>query len=235
MLIRPKPERLGIRLVNILNKMSILKNEPQSSRVRRTFWVVTTLLLLAMIGILVPVLRSGDGSQTMSAGEELRTDQAPYGWQTSKDVGTRFTDGLNLITVTPQARGPLRLISATPIMDDEGRAVRVIGVRARVNPDMLPPGSDVGSFQEAPGFPPALPYTVGAVPVEGLIVEAPQQGEDRWIEIQIGYEVVAPGRSARRGVELIYEYEGARHKALIPSYVAVCAPSTATCEPEHDR
>lgn len=93
----------------------------------------------------------------MSAGEELRTDQAPYGWQTSKDVGTRFTDGLNLITVTPQARGPLRLISATPIMDDEGRAVRVIGVRARVNPDMLPPGSDVGSFQEAPGFPPALP------------------------------------------------------------------------------
>lgn len=118
---------------------------------------------------------------------------------------------------------------------DNGGSVRVIGILARINPGMLPPGSEVGSFQEAPEFPPALPHAAGAVPVEGLIVQPPKRGEDRWIELQIGYEVVAPGRSARRGVELVYEYEGARHKAVIPSYLAVCAPSTAMCEPEYDK
>ena len=59
-------------------------------------------------------------------------------------------------------------------------------------------------------------------------------GEVRWIEIQIGYEVVAPGRSTRRGVELVYEYEGAVHKALIPSYLEICAPSTVDCDTELD-
>ncbi|GAB3350127.1 hypothetical protein GCM10027452_19820 [Micromonospora halotolerans] len=135
------------------------------------------------------------GAGAKPPGDELK-DQAPYGWQTSKDVGSTFTDGLNLITVTPQARGPLRLISARPLMEGGG-SVRVIGILARINPAMLPPGSKVGSFQEAPGFPPTLTHAAGAVPVEGLIVQPPKRGESRWIELQIGYEVVASGRSAR--------------------------------------
>ncbi|WP_281893968.1 hypothetical protein [Phytohabitans aurantiacus] len=167
-------------------------------------------------------------------GDELKTDQAAYGWYTSKDVGVTFTDGLNLIRVTPAARGPLRLISAKPLMDDGG-SVRVVGILARVNPGMLPPDFKVGSFQQAPGFPPDAPHAAGGMPVEGLIVQPPMRGEDRWIELQIGYEVIAPGRSARRGVELVYEYEGGRHKVFIPSYVAVCAPSTAICPPEYDK
>lgn len=167
-------------------------------------------------------------------GDELKTNQGSYGWYTSKDVGVTLTDGLNLVTVTPAARGPLRLISAKPLMDDGG-SVRVIGILARINPGMLPPDSHVGSFQEALGFPPEVAHAAGGVPVEGLVVQPPRQGEDRWIELQIGYEVVAPGRSVRRGVELVYEYEGARHKVFIPSYVAVCAPSTAICPPEYDK
>jgi hypothetical protein len=167
-------------------------------------------------------------------GDELKTNQGSYGWHTSKDVGVTFTDGLNLVTVTPAARGPLRLISAKPLMDDGG-SVRVIGILARINPGMLPPDSHVGSFQEAPGFPPEVNHAGGGMPIKGLVVEPPKQGEDRWIELQIGYEVVASGRSVRRGVELVYEYEGARHKVFIPSYVAVCAPSTAICQPEYDK
>ena len=74
----------------------------------------------------------------------------------------------------------------------------------------------------------------GGVPVRDLIVAPPLEGEERWIEIQIGYEVVAPGRSTRRGIELLYEYEGARHRVLIPSNLAICAPRTVVCEPEYD-
>jgi len=46
---------------------------------------------------------------------------------------------------------------------------------------------------------------------------------------------VAPGRSAKRGVELIYEYQGHRYRKVIPSYVAICAPATAPCQPEFDK
>ncbi|MEU8014317.1 hypothetical protein [Micromonospora parva] len=192
-------------------------------------------MALVVVGACVIVaLMHNLGAAPQPPGDELATDQVPYGWQVSKDVGTTFTDGLNLVTVTPKARGPLRLISARPLMD-EGGSVRVLGVLARVNPDMLPPGANVGSFQEGTGFPPAQPHAAGAVPIKGLKVQPPQQGESRWIELQIGYEVVGLGRSVRRGVELVYEYEGAQHKAFIPSYVAVCAPAAITCAPEYDK
>ncbi|MCM0674024.1 hypothetical protein NCC78_04810 [Micromonospora phytophila] len=211
-----------------LNETSIPITDARSrwTRTKTRFFVAC-----AVLG--VTAILASDGAGADPPGDELKTGQGAYGWYASKDVGSKFTDGLNLITVTPQARGPLRLISARPLMDDGG-TVRVIGILARINPDMLPPGS-VGSFQEAPGFPPARPHAAGAVPVEGLIVQPPKQGENRWIELQIGYEVVAPGRSARRGVELVYEYEGAQHRAVVPSYLAVCAPSTAACEPEYDK
>lgn len=84
--------------------------------------------------------------------------------------------------------------------------------------------------------PPAMADAAGGVPVEGLVVQPPEPGEDVWIELQIGYEVVAPGRSARRGVgELVYEYDGTVHQAVIPSYLAICAPATVVCDPEHDE
>ena len=170
---------------------------------------------------------------TRAPGNELAPDLR-YGWQASKDVGTVFTDGLNLAHVASQARGPLHLISARPLMDG-GKTLKVIGVLARVVPDMLPPGYRTGGFQQSDGFPPTYVDAAGGVPVSGLTVYPPAAGERRWIEIQIGYEVVAPGRSAKRGVELIYEYQGYRHRKVIPSYVAICAPATASCESEFDK
>lgn len=173
------------------------------------------------------------GRADSAAGEELKRDGDPYGWSASKDVGAVFTDGLNVVSVTTQARGPLRLLSARPLMDNGG-TLRVIGVLARVVPDMLPAGSQVGGFQESEGFPPELRDAAGAVPVNNLVVRPPAPGASRWIELQIGYEVIAPGRSARRGVELIYEYEGERHRVVIPAYLAICAPASAPCRPEYD-
>jgi hypothetical protein len=118
---------------------------------------------------------------------------------------------------------------------DSRKTLKVIGVLARIVPDMLPPGHRTGGFQESDGFPPTYADAAGGVPVNGLTVYPPAAGAHRWIEIQIGYEVVAPGRSAKRGVELIYEYQGRRYRKVIPSYVAICAPATASCQPEYDK
>lgn len=166
-------------------------------------------------------------------GNELELEGGAYGWHASKDVGVVFTDGLNIANISSQAGGPLRLISARPLMD--GPTLRVRGVLVRVVPDMLPPDHQVGGFQESPGFPPTMHDAGGGVEVEDLVIYPSESDQKRWIELQIGYEVVAEGRSTRRGVELTYEYQGEIHKAIIPSYLAICAPSTAECEPEYDE
>lgn len=165
------------------------------------------------------------------AGKELGLEgTGSYGWYASKDVGERFTDGLNHITVTSEAEGSIRLVSAKPLMDD-GPTLRVLGVLARVVPDMLPAQRESGWFQDEPGFPPSSPDATGGVAVAGLTVRQPAVGENLQIEIQIGYEVVAEGRSTRSGVELIYEYGGETRRAVIPSHLAICAPSGADCPP----
>lgn len=128
----------GTRLAGILTDTNISIADVRPRSARHKPWFFVAFALIAVIAVFA--LYYGAGAKPPR--NELKTP-APYGWRTSKDVGTTFTDGLNLITVTPQARGPLRLISAKPLMDDGG-TVRVIGVLARVNPDMLPPGSKIG-------------------------------------------------------------------------------------------
>ncbi|MEU8006986.1 hypothetical protein AB0B66_37985 [Catellatospora sp. NPDC049111] len=211
-----------------MNEQSSDITAARPPRTRRRIWYFAAFAVLVAVGVVAAVYA---GQRPL--GEELATGTAS-GWYAAKDVGTTFTDGLNIITVTPQARGPLRLISARPLMDD-GKTLRVVGVLARVIPRMLPPNSTSGGLQQSPGFPPTLPDAAGGVPVEGLVVQPPEQGEDLWIEIQIGYEVMAPGRSTRHGVELVYEYEGTERKAVIPSYLAICAPATVACDPEYDE
>jgi hypothetical protein len=202
-------------------------------RLRRSRRTLRLQVAFVTIGLIAAVVAVYALAGPLPPGDELDLGQnAAYGWYASKDVGSVFTDGLNVVQVMPQARGRLRLISARPLMD--GGTMRVIGILARVNPDMLPTGFNAGGFQDSPGFPPSLRDAAGAVPVNGLVVYPPKPGQHRWIELQIGYEVVAPGRAARRGVELIYEYGGVRHKVVIPSCLAVCAPATVTCQPEYD-
>jgi hypothetical protein len=204
-------------------------NWSRRRRVRLFAAVAAAVATMAAIGIAVTLGVTG----TKASGDELEPDHA-YGWQASKDVGTVFTDGLNVANVAAQARGPLHLISVRPLMDG-GPTLKVIGVLARIIPDMLPPGYKVGGFQESNGFPPTFADAAGGVPINGLTVYPPDAGEHRWVEIQIGYEVVAAGRSARRGVELIYEYQGRRYRKVIPSYLAICAPATVACQPEYDK
>ncbi|BEL07382.1 hypothetical protein Q0Z83_055730 [Actinoplanes sichuanensis] len=143
-------------------------------------------------------------------------------------VGTVFTDGLIHLELSGAATSPLTIVSITPLMDD-GPALRVVGTRIRVIPDMLPANAEVGWFEYLMGFPPTESFAVGAVTPEGFVVRATNGDDDMSVEVQIGYEVVAAGVSNRTGVEVAYEYDGVRKRVVIPSLLTVCAPATAAC------
>jgi len=191
---------------------------------KRRVWIpIVAAALVVIVGAAVLYHRRGP----RPAGPELARQDGAYGWSASFAVGTIFTDGLNLITVTDQAAGPLTLISATPLAPNG--TLKVLGERVRVVPDMLPKGYQTGWFQQVDGFPPTTGDAVGGVPVKGLVVQPSKPGEDRWIEIEIGYQVTGAGRSTRAGVELLYTYDGQTRRAVIPSQLTICAPAKIAC------
>lgn len=155
----------------------------------------------------------------------------PYGWSASMAVGTRFTDGLNFITVTDAANGPMTITSVTPLMDG-GPTLKVVGVLARISPDMLPAKAENGWFESADNFPPAGYDNGGGVDPKGLVVRAPAAGDTVDVEIMIGFQVVAPGKSNKRGVRVQYTYAGRSYEWIIPSYLTLCAPADAPCPAE---
>ena len=163
-------------------------------------------------------------------GPEIDANQGgAYGWHKAMAVGTLFTDGLIHLELSGAATSPLTIISIRPLMDD-GPALRVLGTRIRVKPDMLPKDAENGWFEFLYGFPPKEPYAAGGVAPEGFQVRATNGDDDMSVEVQIGYEVVAAGVSNRTGVEVIYEYEGDRKRAVIPSHLTICAPANAACK-----
>jgi hypothetical protein len=191
---------------------------------KRRVWIPRVAAALVVIVVAV-VLYHRRGPRP--AGPELARQDGAYGWSESFAVGTTFTDGLNLITVTDKANGPLTLISATPLAPDG--ILKVLGERARVVPDMLPKGFESGWFPHVDGFPPTTGDAAGGVTVKGLVVLPSKPGEDRWIEFQIGYQVTAPGRSTRTGVQLLYNYDGQTRRAVIPSHLTISAPAKTAC------
>ena len=85
--------------------------------------------LLACAALVSAVLLSADDAGALPPSGELDTGDGAWGSYGSLDVGTRFTDGLNAINVTARGRGPVRLISARPAMDDGG-ILKVVGTLA---------------------------------------------------------------------------------------------------------
>jgi hypothetical protein len=165
-------------------------------------------------------------------GDELDTaDMLPYGWSGSKSVGTRFTDGLNYLQISPNIAGPIRIISVTPLLDNDA-TLRVVGVLARVVPDMLPAGHQTGWFQQDNGFPPASHDNSGGRDPRDLVVQNSAHSDDVAIEFQIGFDVVGNGKSSKIGVEVVYQYEGKTRRFVIPSHLSICAPASVKCSPE---
>jgi hypothetical protein len=143
-------------------------------------------------------------------------------------VGTRFTDGLIHVELSGASTSPLTIVSVTPLMD-QGPALRVLGTRVRLIPDSLPKDPENGWFEFLYGFPPKEAYALGGVAPEGFQVPPTNGNDEKSVEIQIGYDVVAPGEANRAGVEVIYEYEGVRKRVVIPSHLTICAPANAPC------
>jgi hypothetical protein len=175
----------------------------------RPAWLGTALLCLAVS--LTGCLGPGEG------GDELDI-QDPYGATIAYDVGTRFTDGGATVRVM---KGPIRLLSIKPIMDDGG-TVNYLGTRVRLlNTDGWLAHTSIKEF------PPTHPEMAGSVPLEGFeIADSSKSANGKTVDLELmfGFEVTANGRSARRGAELLYEYNGDEHKVFIPSYFAVCSP-----------
>jgi hypothetical protein len=188
--------------------------------------ITVTLAAGGLLVKLAPELLGG----TRPAGDEL-AKMNPYGWSASMAVGTRFTDGLNFMPIAPTAQGTIRLLSVTPIMDG-GPALKVLGVLARVTPDMLPPNFETGWFEWAHDFPPTDYDAGGGVDPIGFVVPVSPRDQQVDLELQIGYEVVATGKSNKRGVKVRYEYEGRVHEVVVPSHLSICAPVTAKCVAE---
>ena len=210
-------------------------DDPKRSRGRWLAVVLAAVLVVVVGGYFAirpaaaPDLHRGT---TSPAGTELELAKAkPYGWSAAMAVGARFTDGLNFMTVTSAARGPLTIISVTPLMDG-GPALKVIGVLARIAPDMLPANSQTGWFESADDFPPSGHDNGGGVDPRGLVVRAPTGDDTVDVEVMIGFEVVAAGKSNKHGVRVRYSYQGGIHEWVIPSHLTLCAPAKVTCPAE---
>ncbi|MEV4706215.1 hypothetical protein [Actinoplanes sp. NPDC049316] len=204
-----------------------MSNFQRWTRTRR--WSATLVATVSLFPVAACTSQQQD-NPLQAPGPEIDANQGgAYGWHKAMAVGTRFTDGLNHLELSGAATSPLTIVSITPLMDD-GPTLRVLGTRIRVIPDMLPKNSEVGWFEFLDGFPPKEPFAVGGVVPEGFQVRATNGDDDMSVEVQIGYEVVAAGVSNRAGVEVVYEYEGVRKRAVIPSHLTICAPVTAACE-----
>jgi hypothetical protein len=201
---------------------------------RRTLALAMILAVAVGITAVVWVRQGHRGGRPAYAapGDEVSTaGTAAYGWSGSKRVGTRFTDGLNYLRISPKATGPIKLLSVTPLMDND-TTLRVVGVLTRVVPDMLPPNHQTGWFEEDKGFPPQSYDSGGGRDPHNFIVRQPKPGDDLNVEIQIGFDVVGNGKTNKRGVEVIYQYEGKVKRVVIPSHLSICAPASVKCSPD---
>ena len=90
-----------------------------------------------------------------------------------------------------------------------------------------------GWFQQDKGFPPESRDSAGGRDPHNLLVRQAKPGDSLAVEIQIGFDVVGNGTSTKRGVEVVYQYEGETKRFVIPSHLTVCAPASAKCAPAY--
>ncbi|WP_436532638.1 hypothetical protein [Actinoplanes sp. HUAS TT8] len=191
-------------------------------------------IVVAVVAVAAAIVITVWNREKSQSGDELDTEgMRPYGWSGSKSVGTRFTDGLIHLKLSPNNAESIKVISVTPIMDND-TTLRVVGVLARVVPDMLPADHEVGWFQQDKGFPPADHDNSGGIDPRGLLVQNTARRDDFSVEFQIGYDVVGNGKTSRSGVEVVYQYQGKTKRFVIPSHLSICAPATVKCSPEDE-
>ena len=198
-------------------------------------WIVAILIIASAVTVAVRdgwKHLNGESAYSTPGAELDLTDLTPYGWSGSKSAGTRFTDGLNYLWISSNATSSIKIVSVTPLIDNR-QTLKVVGILARVIPDMLPRGHKTGWFQQDKGFPPSSYDNTGGRDPCGLIVRKPQPGEKNLgVEFQVGFDVTGNGKSSKTGVEVIYEYKGKMKRVIIPSHLSICVPATIKCSPK---
>jgi hypothetical protein len=178
-----------------------------------------------------------------STGDHLADFDGSYGATALYEVGDVFAEAVTYIEVV---RGPITLISAKPVLHDPDGVVRYLGVMART-PDTTTDGTVYYTATVSDGWPmrdrhqtddlypppDRVPRTNSAAPLAGFQVPSRDSNGPDLPEVNLlfGYEVLKAGTAERRGVEVVYEYEGTRYRAFIPSYFTVCAPRGVECDP----
>lgn len=149
----------------------------------------------------------------------------PNGSMHKHDVGTRFTDGqLIVFNVGPR---PLRMVAVRPKMTGDG--LRFLGARLG--------GLDrtVGSMQYVPQFPPAHPELGVIRNFKGATLPPGPEAAKKGFVVLLGFDVINPGRSTVKAVEITYLDGRRQRKMSFTSTFSSCTPANSPheCAPEH--
>jgi hypothetical protein len=208
--------------------------------------VVTTARLIAM-ALLLPVLALG--CEARPAGTEVALPEtqdsvsvsdaelakkvtlsfpldgpAPHGQAIVADVGDQLTAGL--LVVNNRGERDLEVLSVTPRIN--GDSLRYLGAKVA--------GHD-RRFAAVPHFPIWPPPTSPDMPTvsaaNGFTLPAGVEHALQGVELLLGFEVTAPGRSTVTAVDVKYREVGSRAElsATFPSTTAVC--TSRPCEQEY--
>lgn len=144
----------------------------------------------------------------------------PNGFATKANVGDRFTNGQ--LVIFNKGDEPLTLLAVEPELSGDG--LRFLGAQVA--------GLDrtLGFTQFEPEYPPAEPMLGDPVEVEHAVIEPGRAAARRGVELLMGFEVTAEGRSTVRSVAVTYRDSAGQHTGRWTATMAVCAPKSTEGE-----
>ena len=144
----------------------------------------------------------------------------PHGWTDVKPVGTTFTNGI--ISVRNWGEQPVVLVSVSP--QTSGAGLRYLGAK------VAGAGREYSVIDTLPGFPPVDAALPDVAALEGAVVPSGESGRTEGVELLMGFEVVAPGRSVMTSVDLRYTVGGRKYEQQIPSTMVICTDRAEPCD-----
>lgn len=184
-----------------------------SASVRRT--VSSIFSLGPVLGLLAGC--SSNSFTSLPTDGPLLVAPSTYGKVIGVHAGDVFTNGTDVIALG-RVR-PARLVSVTSV--GGGRVLRFLGAR------LASPRRELTTTDYLPRWPPsqawhaqAITQAVG-VPISPIKETWHQQG----YEVLLGYHVLKQGYGVRTEIRVIYEIDGTRYAATLPSRLVTCPSS----------
>ncbi len=142
-----------------------------------------------------------------------------WGWSANVAAGAQVS--LSLGPYHDVRDYDIKLVSVTPIGGDG--SVTVSGV------EVAGPQRAIGAgFYTA--YPPDEPRLGTLAPAAGFILPGGEPLTDIGYALIVGLTGGGKQRSLINGFHIVYEADGVQYEYNEPAYIAICAPSAATCE-----